>query len=91
MLGSVKTIQLHPGPWVTGTRANAYYGSISVIIRHKKSWTLSLNRAIHRLQRKALRLGANSVVGVEIAIDPFSTPPTVTIVGTAAELVPLFS
>jgi uncharacterized protein YbjQ (UPF0145 family) len=81
---------MYSSPWVTGTRASEYFGPVTVTAKFKHSWDATIRRALRHLQASTAILGANSVVGVEMAIDPFADPPVLTIVGTAAELLPMF-
>lgn len=83
-------VEIHNGPWVTGTRALHYFGSLSVAVKMGSDIDASLHEAVGAMQVKAFHLGANSIVGAELTIDPFATPPLITIVGTAAKLVPMF-
>ena len=85
-----RDVSLYTSPWVTGTRAMAYFGPVSCAVKYRGNWDRTLDRAIFGVQRTAARLGANSVVGVEMTIDPFAEPALVTVIGTAANLEPLF-
>lgn len=85
-----RTVELYTSPWVSGTRAAAYFGPVMCKVKHRNDWDRTLDRAIFGVQRIAARLGANSVVGVEMTIDPFAEPPLVTIIGTAATLESMF-
>ena len=87
-------------PWVRGTRAEKYCGSIQSWAfvadddRHPDRLERGLKRAVERLERKAKLLGGNSVVSLEIHADPWSKlgPRSgfrIEAVGTAAQLVPL--
>jgi hypothetical protein len=83
-------VSLYSSPWITGTRATAYFGPITSNSFFAADWDTTIRAGIENLQKSASILGANAIVGVEITIDPFTDPPLLTIIGTAAELVPLF-
>jgi len=85
-------ISLFTTPWVSGTRARSYFGAVHC--EHKP-----LNDDVEEafeclllgLVKKAIDLGANCVVGLEINIDPFEGKfGRYTAIGTAADLEPLF-
>lgn len=86
-------VHLYTSPWVGGTRAESYHGPISSTIHFidTTSFEAALTLALDEIQQKCASLGGNSIVGVELCIDPFATSPYVQIVGTSAKLVPLFS
>lgn len=83
-------VQIYTSPWVSGTRAVAYFGPVSVTAKHTSDWESTIQLALETIQDTTSSLGGNAIVGIEIAIDPFAEPPTLIIIGTAAELVPLF-
>lgn len=86
-------IHLYTTPWVGGTRADAYYGALSsdAFYDRKEDLEDAIVRAFTEVQKQCSLLGGNSIVGVEITIDPFASLPYVRIVGTGARLVPLFA
>lgn len=85
-------VQIFSSPWVSGTRAAAYFGPITVERLVPHGDVTALDEVLQDLKDKAKKLGANAVVGREITLDPFdeSGLVKVTIVGTAANLAPLF-
>ena len=98
-------VELYDKPWVGGTRAAAYFGPImgecflpdDENIDRSDSWSKAVLELLEKLRAMASVLGANSVVGVEVTLDPFALCPTtgekglkLLAVGTAALLEPLF-
>jgi hypothetical protein len=87
-------VHLYTSPWVNGTRASNYYGPISATSQYPSQSDITFETALLHVFGKICEtcseLGGNSVVGVELIIDPFSNPPYVSMTGTAARLVPLF-
>lgn len=85
-------IHLYTSPWVTGTRADGYYGALAANAYYEKSSELenAIITAFCDIQKQCSALGGNSLVGVEVTIDPYGDPPYVHVVGTGAKLVPLF-
>ena len=95
-------VSLYTSPWVSGTRAAAYFGPLNVELfspnpKDQKNNERRLNRYMQKLvkglQDKAYKLGANAVVGLEITIDPFAEEGNkkgvrFLVVGTAAKLEP---
>ncbi len=93
-------IPLFPDPWVKGTRAEKYCGTV-------QAWAFvadddarpdrldaGLKRAVASLERKARRLGGNSVISLEIRAYPWSKLGLrkgcrIQAAGTAAQLVDL--
>lgn len=86
-----KDVQLYTEPWVTGTRANCYFGNVSATSFYRGDWEATLRSAVQEVALTTAKLGANALVGVTITVDPFLNPPQVIIIGTATELVPMFS
>lgn len=86
-------VHLYTSPWVSGTRASAYFGPLSTRtdVGDGEELDTVFNRIFDEAQRMAATLGANSIVGVELIIDPYAVPPYVSLTGTAAHLVPLFA
>lgn len=86
-------IHFYTSPWVTGTRAAQYFGPLSSITDYEKPTQIdeALERVLKNLAESCCALGGNALVGIELTINPFADPPTVHVVGTAAELVPLFT
>lgn len=94
-------IQVYSSPWVSRTRAQAYFGPISAeyIVRREAGVDLSLqyekgmNELRESICTKARELGANSVIGCERTVDPFFEDQAIRlhIVGTAARLEDMFS
>lgn len=96
-------VSLWTTPWVSGTRAAAYFGPVNVEVfsaspKSSKNNTRRLNGAMSKLLRnlqdKAYKLEANAVVGIEVTIDPFAEEKgkdgvRFNVIGTAARLEPL--
>ncbi len=98
-------VELYTSPWVSGTRAAAYFGPISSelfleddsVEDRVEAWTRAERELLESLREKARSLGANAVVGLEVTLDPFAkaeekdvTGLRLHAVGTAAKLEPLF-
>jgi len=98
-------VELYTSPWVSGTRAAAYFGPISsellledeAVEDRTEAWTKAERELLESLRDKARSLGANAVVGLEVTLDPFArledtetTGLRLHAVGTAAKLEPLF-
>ncbi len=99
-------VELYTSPWVSGTRAAAYFGPISSELfleddpetDRSDAWTKAERELLESLRDKARGLGANAVVGLEVTLDPFAqstnssegTGLRLHAVGTAAKLEPLF-
>ena len=98
-------VELYTSPWVSGTRAAAYFGPISSelfleddsVKDRSEAWTKAERELLESLRDKARSLGANAVVGLEVTLDPFArladtdtTGLRLHAVGTAAKLEPLF-
>ena len=98
-------VELYTSPWVSGTRAAAYFGPISSELflpddsleDRTAAWTWAERELLESLRDKARTLGANAVVGLEVTLDPFAhdedkegTGLRLHAVGTAAKLEPLF-
>ncbi len=97
-------VELYTSPWVSGTRAAAYFGPISselfleddLVVDRSEAWAKAERELLESLRDKARGLGANAVVGLEVTLDPFAktedgaTGLRLHAVGTAAKLEPLF-
>lgn len=97
-------VELYTSPWVSGTRAAAYFGPVSVelyvpdseVTDRMASWMKAEAELLASLRDRAWQLGANAVVGLEVLLDPFASHrelgPGLRLhaVGTAARLEPLF-
>ena len=97
-------VELYTSPWVSGTRAAAYFGPISTELfledetvgDRSEAWSKAERELLESLRDKARGLGANAVVGLEVTLDPFALSEKGTTglrlhaVGTAAKLEPLF-
>ncbi len=97
-------VELYTSPWVSGTRAAAYFGPISSelfleddsVEDRSEAWSKAERELLESLRDKARSLGANAVVGLEVTLDPFAkneaeaTGLRLHAVGTAAKLEPLF-
>ncbi len=97
------SVVLYTSPWVQGTRATAYFGPVtsSIFLPEKKLgeryeyWINGQQDLLQSLCRKAKKMGGNSVVGLEISMDPFAKHDGeeglyLQAVGTVAKLEPLF-
>jgi hypothetical protein len=101
---AIEEVELYTSPWVSGTRAAAYFGPISselfleddFVDDRSVAWGKAEQELLASLRDKARALGANAVVGLEVTLDPFATSPAglkglkLHAVGTAARLEPLF-
>jgi uncharacterized protein YbjQ (UPF0145 family) len=73
-------VELYTSPWVSGTRAAAYFGPISSelfleddsVDDRVEAWTRAERELLESLREKARLLGANAVVGLEVTLDPFA-------------------
>jgi hypothetical protein len=98
-------VELYTSPWVSGTRAAAYFGPISSELfleddpetDRSDAWSKAERELLESLRDKARTLGANAVVGLEVTLDPFAQAKDsdrkglrLYAVGTAAKLEPLF-
>jgi len=98
-------VELYTSPWVSGTRADAYFGPISSELfledndfeDRSQAWGKGERELLESLRDKARTLGANAVVGLEVTLDPFArnsendaTGLRLHAIGTAAKLEPLF-
>ncbi len=98
-------VSLYVSPWVSGTRAGAYFGPLCTEMfvadtksekNREKCFINAEKKLLLLIKTKAHKLGANSVVGLEITVDPFHKTEEGTegillvAVGTAAKLEPLF-
>lgn len=98
-------VDLYTSPWVSGTRAAAYFGPISSelfledssVASRADAWAKAEVELLESLRDRGRVLGANAVVGLEVTLDPFSHcketgAPGLLLqaVGTAAKLEPLF-
>ncbi len=102
---SENDVELYTSPWVSGTRAAAYFGPISSELfledgsaeDRSEAWMKAERELLESLRDKARSLGANAVVGLEVTLDPFAkaadseaTGLRLHAVGTAAKLEALF-
>lgn len=91
-------VKIYATPWVFGTRAVKYFGSVSQVgwLSYKSD---SVENVVQRILECSLmwltyyasHLGATEIVGLEIWFDPFSVQGgemgvSVTVTGTAATL-----
>ena len=103
--GTSADVDLYTSPWVSGTRAAAYFGPISAELflddatvgNRAEAWGKAEIELLESLRDKARMLGANAVVGLEVTLDPFAQSKQTRAsglllhaVGTAAKLEPLF-
>lgn len=89
---SREDIALYAAPWVSGTRAQRYNGTLTVMLEPTcGDFDTNLNMLLDILIDKAVIAEVNAVVGVEIVIDPFYGKfGKYSASGTAALLEPLF-
>jgi hypothetical protein len=74
---SEQDVELYTSPWVSGTRAAAYFGPISSelflpdaeVTDRSAAWTKAERELLESLRDKARMLGANAVVGLEVTLD----------------------
>ena len=75
-------------PWVSGTRAERYFGPISAfradVAREDVEWVLG--EMLDDMSERAEGLGATHVVGLEISIEVEEKTYKLLSVGTGAEL-----
>ena len=97
-------VELYVSPWVSGTRAAAYFGPVSVsvflpdgeVVDRATEWAQAFETdLLEALKKKAWLMGANSVIAVEVNLDPFAEEDgkvglKVWAIGTAAKLESLF-
>ena len=90
-------ILVSPSQWLSGTKALAYFGPINAsgYCLEPSSFGRLWRRLSKKLAREAHALGANSVVGAELQVDPFReirgrSVVYLQVIGTAAKLEPLF-
>ena len=103
--GSDEGVDLYTSPWVSGTRAAAYFGPISSELfledaaagNRSEAWSKAEIELLESLRDRARVLGANAVVGLEVTLDPSAhckrtaaSGLLLHAVGTAAKLEPLF-
>ena len=103
--GIEEDVDLYTSPWVSGTRAAAYFGPISAELfledaaagNRSEAWCKAEIELLESLRARARPLGANAVVGLEVTLDPFAHSKETAskglllhAVGTAAKLEPLF-
>ena len=92
---------LFTSPWVPGTRAAGYYGPVEYVEvipspahrrNRPRTWERGILRALRRLVRELRRRGGNSLVGLEVSLDPFHADGglRVRVLGTGATLEPLW-
>lgn len=87
-----EAVELYETPWVSATRVASYRGNVSARKVYVRVPTPAMFVAmLRRLRRRALEVEANSVVAVEIHIDPFHEDGCeIKVSGQAAVLEPLF-
>jgi hypothetical protein len=72
--------EFYTSPWVSGTRAAAYFGPVTAeifldddsILDREEDWMKAERELLEVLRDKAKALGANAVVGFEMTLDPFA-------------------
>lgn len=87
----------YTSPWVNQKRAVAYLGNVSTMVfvrddrRSMWVWSCALASAFERIGRETQERGGNSVLGIELTIDPFALRRRIRgmrlrVEGTAAKL-----
>ena len=98
---TAEDIKIYTSPWVSGTRAAAYYGPVSnelsrvrpVDVKKREDIMLeSFIEILTGLRVIVLDLGGNAIVGLEIQVNPFEYGDRIhwSAQGTAARLELLF-
>lgn len=67
---SSRGVDVYTVPWVSGMRAGAYFGRLSVEIMTAQGES-GIPECLERLCRESAGRGGNSCVGLEISVDPF--------------------
>lgn len=91
------SVEVYISPWVSGTRAVVFYGTISstVFVEERESvpevWDKAIAAALRIIKEKAALMGANAITGFEVIVDPFAVEGTgcglsVYMQGTATKL-----
>jgi len=98
---TAEDIKIYTSPWVSGTRAAAYFGPVSHELsrvrptgkkQREKAMLDSFVEILTGLRMCVLNMGGNAIVGLELQVDPFIRGNIIYWVatGTAAKLEPLF-
>lgn len=99
-LATPTEIVLYTSAWIGGTRATAYLGPVKAELwvpdAQHREWDECHRELLDTLRASAFALGANTVVAVEVSMDPWSHHPAtgelglhLFAIGTAACLEPL--
>lgn len=104
-IDSPSDVEIYVSPWVSGTRAAAYFGPVTAEIfwpdgaleDRSDAWEKAQRELLEAMRDRARERGANAVVGMDVTLDPFwviegsdRTGLLLRAVGTAAKLEPLF-
>ena len=77
---TAEDIKIYTSPWVSGTRAAAYFGPVTHEItqtrpknmkQREKVMVGSFVLSLSGLRVRVLDLGGNAIVGLELQVDPF--------------------
>ena len=88
-------VRLWASPWVSGTRAAAYFGPVSIELfvpgTDPFEWEKAQTELLEMLKLRTAVLGGNAVVGMEVSLDPFAEQDgarglRLSVLGTAARL-----
>lgn len=72
-------VRLYTSPWVSGSVADAYFGSVAAerflpdsdVYDRAAEWEELEQWVLEQVAERALFLGGNAVVGLEVHLDPF--------------------
>lgn len=98
---TAEDIKIYTSPWVSGTRAAAYFGPVShelsrirppVKKQRERVMLDSFVEILTGLRVLVLDMGGNAIVGLELQVDPFMSGNSIywKATGTAARLELLF-
>lgn len=86
-------ILLSVHPWVSGCRADGWYGPVEVELSVQgMCWEGAIDAVLEEAAEQARKLGSNAVLNLEINVYPFREGGArVSLKGTAAKIAPLFA
>jgi len=98
---TAEDIKIYTSPWVSGTRAAAYFGPVSHELsrvrppgkkQREKAMLEGFVEILTGLRVIVLDMGGNAIVGLELQVDPFMSGDSIYWIatGTAAKLELLF-
>lgn len=82
-------VKFYNHPWVAGFASRAFYGPVSYemfYVGPGPTWEDAINEALSDLATRAKAMGANAVLGLELAITPHGPERRLHATGTAASL-----